>query len=577
MLFETLWARASQSDLHAAPPIHARSSLSKKFRSSSSAPPLRAMPMRKGLFVMGMSMLVYSGAVSHSLDFYRALAFLRCLRHAKRVDAEQYARTDFADFQRTLAYFAKTSGDVAEHFLAISKLEGDAQRKAHGILHRACKDVHRIVKDFDEDIGQPGRWEQDANQLVFFLVEVIGDKLLAELIHAPLSTALHQEHIAIAGISTPGSYATSGTETDGKHDMTTRLRQVFSIFSPSHIRKESSLGKEDTTPKALPTFDELPSFKEYKGCAWSVWGEDDQLGTVNLLTEEIVKKAAAEEIRTGQTVSLNWPVNFPNKPMFGRKSPEVKMIKRPHGATRDDELHINTQSGSQWDGMRHFGVAGHDVFYNNTHKDAIPGGLIPIPDPKNIDPSLSRIGIQNWASHGICGRGVLLDLVRFYTADGKPLPYDPWTSHPISVKELQACFMSKFYEESQEGRDALGEKPETFAGIEQSDDMKRFLWDNHFSAVASDQPALEVSRVVKLVFKGFDLDPVMQRWPTPEGVPHMHQTILGMWGMPIGEMFDVEKLADICAETHRYTFFFSSWPLPIIGGCASPPNAAAYF
>lgn len=63
-----------------------------------------------------------------------------------------------------------------------------------------------------------------------------------------------------------------------------------------------------------------------------------------------------------------------------------------------------------------------------------------------------------------------------------------------------------------------------------------------------------------------------------------------------GEMFDVEKLSDVCAQTGRYTFFFSSWPLamsvsfPIahvnvplmlmsnsshsIGGCASPPNAA---
>ena len=29
-------------------------------------------------------------------------------------------------------------------------------------------------------------------------------------------------------------------------------------------------------------------------------------------------------------------------------------------------------------------------------------------------------------------------------------------------------------------------------GIEQCEDMKRFLWDNHFAAIASDQPALEV-------------------------------------------------------------------------------------
>ena len=46
------------------------------------------------------------------------------------------------------------------------------------------------------------------------------------------------------------------------------------------------------------------------------------------------------------------------------------------------------------------------------------------------------------------------------------------------------------------------------AGIEQSEEMKRFLWDSHFAAAASDMPTLE-------------------RWPTPEGVPHLHQTLLG--------------------------------------------------
>lgn len=52
-----------------------------------------------------------------------------------------------------------------------------------------------------------------------------------------------------------------------------------------------------------------------------------------------------------------------------------------------------------------------------------------------------------------------------------------------------------------------------------------------------------------------------------------------LWGMPIGrcfttdefsifmrcysigEFFDLEKLSEVCAETRRYTFFFSSWPL----------------
>ena len=41
-----------------------------------------------------------------------------------------------------------------------------------------------------------------------------------------------------------------------------------------------------------PKFDELPLFRNFTGCAWGVWGENDQLGTVNLLTEEVIAAAA---------------------------------------------------------------------------------------------------------------------------------------------------------------------------------------------------------------------------------------------------------------------------------------------
>jgi hypothetical protein len=46
--------------------------------------------------------------------------------------------------------------------------------------------------------------------------------------------------------------------------------------------------------KKLPTFEELPNFHEYTGCAWGVWGEGDELGTINLLTEKVVAEAAKE-------------------------------------------------------------------------------------------------------------------------------------------------------------------------------------------------------------------------------------------------------------------------------------------
>ncbi len=127
---------------------------------------------------------------------------------------------------------------------------------------------------------------------------------------------------------------------------------------------------------------------------------------------------------------------------------------------------------------------------------------------------------------------MLLDLVKFYTEKYGKLPYDPFTTHPIPLADILACakaqgttfrpadililrvgFMQRYNGATQEERDGLAGKEETLcvslvvlivtfganpgsahvsAGIEQTEDMKRFLWDNHFAAVASDQPALEV-------------------------------------------------------------------------------------
>ncbi|PIL33200.1 hypothetical protein GSI_04650 [Ganoderma sinense ZZ0214-1] len=331
------------------------------------------------------------------------------------------------------------------------------------------------------------------------------------------------------------------------------------------------------TTSSLPKFDELPPFKEFAGCAWEVWGKDDELGTVNLLTPEVVKEAA-KEIKTGKSVCLNWPINFPSKPVFNRIAPEHDIMFKPgFGAVHDDHLHINTQSGTQWDGLRHFGLQHHGLFYQNTHKSFFKVGSLDIQDPTNIDRDLIKFGIHNWAQHGICGRGVLLDMVKFYTDKFGRLPYDPFATHPITLEDMLAAakaegvtfqpadililrvgFIQRYYGATQEERDGLPKKPETFAGIEQTEDMKRFLWDNHFAAIASDQPALEC-------------------WPPAEGVRHLHSTLIGLWGMPIGEFFDLEALSKQCAETGRYTFFFSSWPLNVLGGVASPPNAAAYF
>ena len=69
------------------------------------------------------------------------------------------------------------------------------------------------------------------------------------------------------------------------------------IASPVNETSKTEVKANGTAPKALPSFDELPKFHEFNGCAWEVWGKDDELGTINLLTEDVVQRAAREEIR----------------------------------------------------------------------------------------------------------------------------------------------------------------------------------------------------------------------------------------------------------------------------------------
>jgi hypothetical protein len=55
----------------------------------------------------------------------------------------------------------------------------------------------------------------------------------------------------------------------------------------------------------------------------------------------------------------------------------------------------------------------------------------------------------------------------------------------------------------------------------------------------------------------------------------MHETILSGFGLPIGELFDLDDLAKECKKQNRWTFFMTSEPLNLVGGVGSPPNAIA--
>lgn len=88
--------------------------------------------------------------------------------------------------------------------------------------------------------------------------------------------------------------------------------------------------------------------------------------------------------------------------------------------------------------------------------------------------------------------------------------------------------------------------------------MLQFLWDSNFAAVASDAPSFERSPVAGGKSDAYRVEEV-----TLEGVGSLHEVLLGGWGCPIGEMFDLEGLAEMCGATKRWTFFVSSVPLKV--------------
>jgi hypothetical protein len=87
---------------------------------------------------------------------------------------------------------------------------------------------------------------------------------------------------------------------------------------------------------------------------------------------------------------------------------------------------------------------------------------------------------------------------------------------------------------------AASPKPE-HAGVEATQDVLRWLWSNKFAAVAGDAISWEVF-------------PANNNKEREEDTVSLHEYPLAGWGMPFGEIFYLEGLAELCEEK-RWTFF----------------------
>ena len=168
-----------------------------------------------------------------------------------------------------------------------------------------------------------------------------------------------------------------------------------------------------------------------------------------------------------------------------------------------------------------------------------------------------------WAENGgIIGRGVLLDYASW--ADANNIPIDHFTPTTITVPTLKQIAASQgtalqegdilfirsgwtraYTQLSDTQAQALADIPVPPAiGLESSEETLRWLWETGFAAVAGDMPSMEA-------------------WPCQDKRFWLHEWLLAGWGMPIGELFDLERLSEVCRGEGRWSFFFSSVPLKV--------------
>jgi kynurenine formamidase len=315
----------------------------------------------------------------------------------------------------------------------------------------------------------------------------------------------------------------------------------------------------------IPSFSALPVKKGApEDSSWGVFGDDDELGCLNFLTTEAIVEAA-RLVQKGKVFRLDTRINYAKPPLFNRNPAKHTILSfEQYGLLgHDDSIdNYNTQEGSQWDGLAHIGHIRHKAFYNGVRDSEIkdgPGG---------------KLSIHKWADR-VVGRGVLIDVCKYRNEQKRPI--NALTNDRYTLKDIQDALKAQAknlkpgsillirtgwmqaYERASDAQKKAMAPLEALksCGIEDTREMVAWFWDNRVAAVGTDCPAVEP-------------------WPwdfRDEGA--LHYRTLSLLGLPIGEQFVLDPLAEDCAADGRYEFMMVSVPMNLEGGIATPPNAVA--
>ncbi|EMD84679.1 hypothetical protein COCC4DRAFT_131441 [Bipolaris maydis ATCC 48331] len=331
-------------------------------------------------------------------------------------------------------------------------------------------------------------------------------------------------------------------------------------------------GYLNSTLPSVPEFDDLPSCAGLpQGCAWGVFEKSevkDIYGTLNFLTQDVIL-SAKQEITEGISISLNWNLDGIKAPLPYRKDMGNTFISLKDAGLCsfgwDQEISFNTQISSHWDSYCHYPHQGTGIAYNGVSctREQLEG---------TVTNSTRLPTLDQWQFRGgVVGRGVLLDYARY--VESKGIQISPFKYHSITAQVLEE--VANFQGTEFRAGDilvvrtgyigALSKQNATeqinavmsmeYIGLEPSRNMARWIWNHQFAAVAADNPAVEALGA--------------------NSTSTLHHWFLTMFGMPIGELWDLDKLSEHCHKSGKYSFFLTSIPLNVPSMIAGPPNALA--
>jgi kynurenine formamidase len=285
---------------------------------------------------------------------------------------------------------------------------------------------------------------------------------------------------------------------------------------------------------------------------WGRWGPDDQRGTLNFITDDVVRRAAALAV-DGRVFSLAYPLSEDGPQLGfvrGRINPERRMIAvhELHGDDvdgvrfNDDAVSMGLQAATHWDGLAHVSYSGR--MWNGV-------------DPALVDEAgAQRLGADQIGP--LVSRGVLLDVARAAGVERLDGGLALTPEHLDAAEQLAGVSVGTgdivLLRTGQMQLLKAGDKW-GYAISTAGPSMQTVEWFHarEVAAVATDNLSFEV----------YPCEIEALQLP-------VHMLHIVEMGLVQGQNFDLEELAVDCAADGRYEFLLVAAPEPFVSSCGSP-------